>query len=647
MIVTRHIAKQKSWTDHSPNGTMYDVCTNYVIPWTLGLGCGVALLMNPEALAAGVMLSHCWAERVAELIEALGNWQTQHGVDDETTCIWFCVYANYQARQQADVRKIPDDGPSIPDQLKLDPFGTIIAHIKTMVTVHTSTADLYSRLWCVYEVDAAQSASHVTLIAALSNNYATEMIRMYELANSCGMTADQALTAAGLNVDTICAKAGNEHDIEMIWRKILSAGGFQRLNEAILWFRASVISQEAADHKELMLGLAAGVLDRFKFPAETVDPNGYMGFGVTMNRATIALKVLGEPTVDAGRTLFKTLGDKQAAINSRIFDTSLNKDPAGLQKALDDGGDVFSIIKGGNPKTALQVAAKWGNKECCEKLVKAGLDPHESRYMTSDGSGRQLEVMTSVHYAWENKHHELSNWLDHEGCIRFLQTKLDRQIDLSKQDQIWLDAAASIKGAGRIEALKLAYAVWDILGFPKEIDSPDGYHKCGVTSDCRSIAVKLLSEEPTLAKGRERFDHMAKELVHLNGLVFDMAADGNAEGLQKALDAGGDAFGLAKYTYGKAVQKRGGNCEKSALQIAAKWGHKKCCEILLKAGIDPRDCCWFFCDGSNRNMDPTTPSQYAAKKDHHELAAWLHSLPSVAYPYQKAPDSSASYLHFP
>jgi len=453
----------------------------------------------------------------------------------------------------------------------------------------------------------------------------------------------------------LCAQCSCSHDIEMIWTKILKAGGFQRLNEAILWFRASVISQEAGHHEDLLTQLANSVLDRFNFPKEIDDPHGYGGHGVTMNRTKIAIKVLGQgATADEGRALFKTLGDKAVAENSKIFDCAcgwsgdrekiddciansklINPDPAGLQKLMNDGADAFCIIKGKNPKTSLQIAAKFGNKDCCEILIKAGLDPHENFLMRSDGSGRRIERPNAVRYAMKTGHNELAAWLTNEGCMWFLQKKLGRQIDLSMQDQLWSDAAAAGKGLCRGEAMELAYAVFNVLGFPKEIVTPKGYY-AGVISDRRSTACKILLEEPTLTKGRERFEHMAKELPHLNGVVFDcMEHKDDSARLQKALDSGADAFALAKV---KGKKDGDGNFGydhsfKTALMVAAKWNARKCCEVLIKAGLDPKDVGYAWSDRSGRQLDFRSPAQFAKDNKHPELAAWLNSLPS-ALPYR-------------
>ena len=62
----------------------HHVNARFVIPWTRGTGCGVALLMNHVPLEAEVMLSHDWngdIEQTFQIIEELPKDRT----------VWFCL----------------------------------------------------------------------------------------------------------------------------------------------------------------------------------------------------------------------------------------------------------------------------------------------------------------------------------------------------------------------------------------------------------------------------------------------------------------------------------------------------------------------------------------------------------------------------
>merc|ERR1711957_1017565 len=80
------------------------------------------------------------------------------------------------------------------------------------------------------------------------------------------------------------------------------------------------------------------------------------------------------------------------------------------QVLLDNGHSVFQISER-YPKTALQVAAKWGKRNICEFLIAKGLDSHEKNVMTSDGSNRRISSDDAVEFARSKGHHDLAEWL--------------------------------------------------------------------------------------------------------------------------------------------------------------------------------------------------------------------------------------------
>ena len=67
----------------------------------------------------------------------------------ENVSIWVCTFSQYQARKD---ESVDDIGPTVGEQLAVDPFAQVIQSVGVknglgMVAVHTTTADLYSRLW--------------------------------------------------------------------------------------------------------------------------------------------------------------------------------------------------------------------------------------------------------------------------------------------------------------------------------------------------------------------------------------------------------------------------------------------------------------------------------------------------------------------
>ena len=145
---------------------LYALNRDLLIPWTSQTGCGIALRMNPmEALAAELMVSHCWAEDMAECKDALDEFRVQQNISQDAV-LWFCAFSQYQAGHLAG-----DVGPTLPEQLTLDPFGVVVKHVSNclgMVVVHTSREEIYSRLWCVYEIaEAKMSGCKVKVACSL------------------------------------------------------------------------------------------------------------------------------------------------------------------------------------------------------------------------------------------------------------------------------------------------------------------------------------------------------------------------------------------------------------------------------------------------------------------------------------------------
>ena len=128
--------------------SMYDACSVFVKPWTNGSGCGLAVTITQDVEQdAQLMLSHAWGEDIVQCKEALVSFFHKYKLSKSDT-VWFCVWANYQAQDGF--------GPSIGEQLAMDPFKVVIESLAVqasngghgMVCIHTTSADLYTRLWC-------------------------------------------------------------------------------------------------------------------------------------------------------------------------------------------------------------------------------------------------------------------------------------------------------------------------------------------------------------------------------------------------------------------------------------------------------------------------------------------------------------------
>ena len=99
-----------------------------------------------------------------------------------------------------------------------------------MIAIMTEFCDIYTRLWCVYEI----------FVAVLLNIPVT--LESYNEITGYGgtdrMYSNVVLDSTGMQVNTIKASCGYERDKQMIHREILKLdGGFALLDDVIMWVR--------------------------------------------------------------------------------------------------------------------------------------------------------------------------------------------------------------------------------------------------------------------------------------------------------------------------------------------------------------------------------------------------------------------------
>ncbi|CAE7632687.1 SLC35F6 [Symbiodinium pilosum] len=230
---------------------MYDLNQEYVKPWTRGEGCGVAVMMSQEREdSAQLMLSHAWAEDVEECQSAVMEHVRQAALPRETA-LWFCLFANFQVGDES--------GPSIEAQLSLKPFASVISSASLrrgtggygLHAIHTSTADLYKRLWCVHEVERALKGD-IDVSTSMSDKYKEQTLQRLQffLSESCSTsTWEDCMWAANVKVKTIQARCDRMEDEKMLIAEIMATGGFERIDATIERFRAETFGQ----NYELML----------------------------------------------------------------------------------------------------------------------------------------------------------------------------------------------------------------------------------------------------------------------------------------------------------------------------------------------------------------------------------------------------------
>lgn len=218
---------------------LYQICNKFVKPWTRNLGNSIALLLNAEKpLKAEVMISHAWGEDIVQTVVAVLGRASISGISLETP-VWFCTFAQYQPGDMEG-----DCGPGVAAQLAMDPFKKVIEDNPRygMLVIHTSVAELYGRLWCVYEVNASQD--HNVLTSA-----APSMLYFMQ----CYTRGEE-----GESPEDICAVSSQEatcwspEDEKMIKQKIEEGIGYEALNDKIFNFRNAALTRMARAAQNLL-----------------------------------------------------------------------------------------------------------------------------------------------------------------------------------------------------------------------------------------------------------------------------------------------------------------------------------------------------------------------------------------------------------
>ena len=141
--------------------SMYDISVHFIVPWSKGTGCSIALLLNSAkgcSMPVELMLSHAWGGSTVETFNCLQNLVNNHGVPPQTP-VFFCALCLYQPEDGA------PGGLSISQQLELSPFGKVIKSNPKwgMWVIHVTNFEVYSRTWTVHDASRCLSLHHMSL----------------------------------------------------------------------------------------------------------------------------------------------------------------------------------------------------------------------------------------------------------------------------------------------------------------------------------------------------------------------------------------------------------------------------------------------------------------------------------------------------
>lgn len=195
---------------------MYDVVKKLIQPMTKGTGMGYALFLNQDnPLRAKQMVSHAWGEKYAHFVQAL-----QH-----SNCpgpFWVCAMAIDQEDSETIAMQL---GPS----LEHGPFATVLKQATDMIAVFTPAADIYLRMWCVFEIFIAIKYGVRVRFAALNQQLRSGLENIYDAIYEHGQKKC-------VSAEARCGNAADEKHIRQLIHS--TEGKFDMLDSVVEWCKA-------------------------------------------------------------------------------------------------------------------------------------------------------------------------------------------------------------------------------------------------------------------------------------------------------------------------------------------------------------------------------------------------------------------------
>mmetsp|Transcript_69417 Transcript_69417/g.212789 ORF Transcript_69417/g.212789 Transcript_69417/m.212789 type:complete len:552 (-) Transcript_69417:215-1870(-) len=130
------------YPDEDPN--VYTVVQNMIKPRTVDAGESWALQQNPMGLVATDFVTHTWGEGMKQFCESILDVHPQGG-------LWICFLANPQTWPGEDLETLLGMNPW------QSPFAIALKQANRVIAVRNHNVNLYTRLWCVFELYAAHT----------------------------------------------------------------------------------------------------------------------------------------------------------------------------------------------------------------------------------------------------------------------------------------------------------------------------------------------------------------------------------------------------------------------------------------------------------------------------------------------------------
>jgi hypothetical protein len=171
-----------------------------------------------------LFIHSAWQENYNQFLEALAASNVQGP-------FWVCALSIYQNEDLPNITIQKQLGPSP----SYGPFATVLRQADCMVAVMTTSCDIYTRLWCVYEI-----------FIAITLNIPVSLASFNEITTSGGgsdaMYTNVVLDSSSKQVSTASAVCGNQIDQDMIQKEILDQfGGFELIDDTVTWVRIKAL----------------------------------------------------------------------------------------------------------------------------------------------------------------------------------------------------------------------------------------------------------------------------------------------------------------------------------------------------------------------------------------------------------------------
>ena len=132
-----------------PQVTVRDICTSIIIPECKRTGQSYALSKNPQGLAIDTFVTHSWDGHFAEFVQAIRH---AFHTTFKRPNLWICAFALKQSDDESVIKRQIDGGDQEDEDLRQSPFMRALQSAKSFCVVRNANADLYARIWCVYEL---------------------------------------------------------------------------------------------------------------------------------------------------------------------------------------------------------------------------------------------------------------------------------------------------------------------------------------------------------------------------------------------------------------------------------------------------------------------------------------------------------------